>query len=53
MTGREQRITSAARILDAAARYRRKKKTLEALEQDNFHDEPHADLGKLLCFLLV
>ncbi|ODN05252.1 Zinc finger HIT domain-containing protein 1 [Orchesella cincta] len=44
MAQREQRITSAARILDAAARYRRKKKALEALEQDNFHDEPHADL---------
>jgi hypothetical protein len=22
------------------------RKALEALEQDNFHDDPHADLGK-------
>jgi len=33
------------RILDDAARKRRQKKALEALEQDNFHDDPHADLG--------
>lgn len=46
MAMREQRTTSSARILDTAARYRRQKKALEALEQDNFHDEPHADLGK-------
>ncbi|KYQ49929.1 U4/U6.U5 small nuclear ribonucleoprotein 27 kDa protein [Trachymyrmex zeteki] len=32
------------RILDEAARKRRQKKALEALEQDNFHDDPHADL---------
>ncbi|KAF7406287.1 hypothetical protein HZH68_005656 [Vespula germanica] len=32
------------RILDDAARRRRQKKALEALEQDNFHDDPHADL---------
>jgi len=44
MAQREQRTTSAARMLDAAARYRRQKKALEALEQDNFCDEPHADL---------
>lgn len=43
-TMREHRTTSSARILDQAARYRRQKKALEALEQDNFHDEPHADL---------
>lgn len=47
MSMREQRTTSSARILDAAARYRRQKKALEALEQDNFHDEPHADLGRV------
>jgi len=40
------RSKDANRVLDHAARYRRKKKALEALEQDNFHDEPHADLGK-------
>lgn len=33
------------RILDVAARRRRARKALEALEQDNFHDDPHADLG--------
>lgn len=33
------------RILDDAARKRRQKKALEALEQDNFHEDPHADLG--------
>ncbi|KAG7208635.1 hypothetical protein KM043_014842 [Ampulex compressa] len=32
------------RVLDDAARKRRQKKALEALEQDNFHDDPHADL---------
>ena len=34
------------RVLDEAARRRRARKALEALEQDNFHDDPHADLGK-------
>lgn len=32
------------RVLDDAARHRRARKALEALEQDNFHDDPHADL---------
>lgn len=32
------------RVLDDAARKRRARKALEALEQDNFHDDPHADL---------
>lgn len=32
------------RILDEAARRRRQRKALEALEQDNFQDDPHADL---------
>lgn len=32
------------RVLDVAARNRRARKALEALEQDNFHDDPHADL---------
>jgi hypothetical protein len=32
------------------------RKALEALEQDNFHDDPHADLGKFeldfeTCFM--
>lgn len=32
------------RVLDEASRNRRARKALEALEQDNFHDDPHADL---------
>lgn len=32
------------RVLDDAARKRRARKAVEALEQDNFHDDPHADL---------
>ncbi|KAI4494568.1 PREDICTED: zinc finger HIT domain-containing protein 1 [Polistes canadensis] len=47
MSARESgRIKDAyqKRVLDDAARKRRQKKALEALEQDNFHDDPHADL---------
>lgn len=32
------------RVLDDASRQRRLRKALMALEQDNFHDDPHADL---------
>lgn len=32
------------KVLDEVARRRRQKKALEALEQDNFHDDPHANL---------
>jgi zinc finger HIT domain-containing protein 1 len=32
------------RVLDDATRQRRARKALESLEQDNFHDDPHADL---------
>ncbi|XP_033760529.1 zinc finger HIT domain-containing protein 1-like [Pecten maximus] len=32
------------RVLDDAARRRRQRKALEALESDNFQDDPHADL---------
>ena len=32
------------RILDDASRRRRQRKALEALEADNFQDDPHADL---------
>lgn len=32
------------RVLDEATRQRRVRKALEALEQDNFHEDPHADL---------
>lgn len=47
MARESSRIKDACqkRILDDAARKRRQKKALEALEQDNFHDDPHADLG--------
>ena len=44
------------RILDEEARKRRQKKALEALEQDNFHEDPHGDLGKndfLVKFLVL
>ncbi|TDG45375.1 hypothetical protein AWZ03_008141 [Drosophila navojoa] len=47
MTGREShRIKDAEkkRVLDEAARQRRARKALEALERDNFQDDPHADL---------
>lgn len=49
MAGRESgRIKEAIqkRILDEDTRKRRHKKALEALERDNFHEDPHADLGK-------
>lgn len=32
------------KVMDEAARRRRIKKALEVLEQDNFHDDPHANL---------
>lgn len=32
------------RVLDEVSRIRRARKALNALEQDNFHDDPHADL---------
>jgi len=32
------------RVMDEAGRNRRARKALEALEQDNFHDDPHANL---------
>jgi len=32
------------RVIDEVTRKRRAKKALEALEQDNYHDDPHADL---------
>lgn len=47
MSARESgRIKDAysKRVLDDASRKRRQKKALEALEQDNFHEDPHADL---------
>lgn len=47
MSARESgRIKDAdkKRILDDLSRKRRARKALEALERDNFHDDPHADL---------
>lgn len=43
---KSRRDVNAGRVLDEAARRRRVRKALEALEQDNFHDDPHGDLGK-------
>ena len=34
--------------MDQASRQRRARKKLESLEQDNFHDDPHADLVRIL-----
>lgn len=51
VTSRESgRIKDAnqKRVLDEATRRRRARKALEALEQDNYHDDPHADLGKVI-----
>ncbi|KHN74948.1 Zinc finger HIT domain-containing protein 1 [Toxocara canis] len=42
-SGRLQ-ATESTRILDDAARRRRLRKQLDALEQDNFHEDPHAQL---------
>ncbi|GMT33546.1 hypothetical protein PFISCL1PPCAC_24843, partial [Pristionchus fissidentatus] len=36
--------TESLRILDDAARQRRQRKALESLEQDNYHEDPHANL---------
>ncbi len=41
---RPQRGDPSRRVLDEATRQRRARKALESLEQDNFHDDPHADL---------
>jgi zinc finger HIT domain-containing protein 1 len=38
------RVKDQRRILDVASRKRRQRKALETLEQDNFHDDPHANL---------
>nr|CAG4635808.1 EOG090X0GXS [Artemia franciscana] len=35
---------NSRKILDDATRKRRARKALEALEQDNFHEDPHANL---------
>jgi len=43
-SSREARTRESNKYLDAVVRERRTKKALEALEQDNFQEEPHADL---------
>lgn len=35
---------ASGRVLDEASRRRRLRKQLDALEQDNFHEDPHANL---------
>lgn len=35
---------AARRVLDSASRQRRLRKAIEALEQDNYQADPHADL---------
>lgn len=44
MAGVRGRETDRRKVLDDAARKRRARKAVEALEQDNFHEDPHADL---------
>jgi len=48
-----QKDANSRRVLDEAARRRRARKALEALEQDNFHDDPHANLGIKLFLLTI
>ncbi|KAK7869471.1 hypothetical protein R5R35_008188 [Gryllus longicercus] len=44
-TARESgRLKESGKVLDEATRKRRARKALEALELDNFHEDPHADL---------
>jgi hypothetical protein len=41
------------RVLDEATRQRRARKALESLESDNFHDDPHADLGNSIKYFKI
>lgn len=43
-SNKSARIKEQRRIIDEAARQRRARKALENLENDNFHEDPHADL---------
>ena len=43
-SGARPQREAARRVLDEATRQRRARKALESLEQDNFHDDPHAGL---------
>lgn len=37
-----QSVSSKRRVLDNATRLRRQQRQLDKLENDNFHDDPHA-----------
>lgn len=54
MNRESNRIRDAGKrkILDEATRSRRIRKALEALEIDNYHEDPFADLGLFLILLL-
>ena len=39
-----QKVADQKRVLDEVSRRRRQRKALEALESDNFSEDPHADL---------
>jgi len=41
--GRQKELSSR-RVVDYASRQRRLRKAIEALDQDNYQDDPHADL---------
>jgi len=43
-SNKSARLASQRKVMDEATRRRRARKALESLEQDNFHDDPHADL---------
>ena len=45
------RVKEQRRVMDQASRQRRARKKLESLEQDNFHDDPHADLVRLFTII--
>ena len=51
-TGRIKDLSSR-KILDSATRMRRQKRQLEALEKDNFQDDPHAHLSSVPAKLKV
>lgn len=55
MNRESNRIKDASkkRVLDDDTRTRRLKKALGALEVDNYHDDPHADLGNIILFNLI
>ena len=44
-----QKAVSGRRVLDEYARKRRQKRQLDALEMDNFGDDPHANLSVASC----